>query len=86
MRLQIEWTGKSYTDQIDNLSAAYRAAESVFDIDIDGQTVYKLHQLDTAEGRTDTAACEIWNKAEAAFANVAFSEWAEWPENWLLTA
>ena len=60
----IEWTGKSYTDQIDNLSEALEAAE--FHIEKRGYTRETLME------------------AEDIFAEIAFEDWMEVPDNWSL--
>jgi hypothetical protein len=60
----IEWTGRNYEDQIDNLSEALEAAE--FHIEKRGYTRETLME------------------AEDIFAEIAFEDWMEVPDNWSL--
>jgi len=68
MTIDIEWTGKSHTSQIDYLDLAFAAARAAW--------------------INAPASSELYDKislAEAAFANVAFSDWSDEPDNWSLT-
>jgi len=60
----IEWTGKSYTDQIDNLSEALAEADNYIE----------------KHGYTRETLME----AENIFAEIAFEDWVEEPDNWTL--
>lgn len=74
MRLDIYWTGKSYTNQIDNLDAAYDAAYAYArenDINLTA-ALLAYRQCNDAE----------WNAIESAFAEVAFEGWHTVPDGW----
>lgn len=60
----IEWTGRNYEDQIDNLSEALDAADSHIE----------------KRGYTRETLME----AENIFAEIAFEDWMEEPDNWTL--
>lgn len=60
----IEWTGRNYEDQIDNLSEALDAADSHIE----------------KRGYTRETLME----AEGIFAEIAFEDWVEEPDNWTL--
>lgn len=60
----IEWTGRNYEDQIDDLSKALAEAEN--HIEKHGYTRETLME------------------AENIFAEIAFEDWMEEPDNWTL--
>lgn len=68
MQIDIEWTGKSYTDEIDYLDLAFAAARAAF-----------------VNASKSTELPDKISLAEEAFAQVAFSNWSDEPDNWCLT-
>lgn len=86
--INIEWTGKSYTEQIENLSEALDAAAA--HIERKGHKPEPLYagilKARNGEAEEEVAAIDLWADAETAFAKIAFKEWMVWPDGWTLTA
>lgn len=86
MTLDIEWTGKSYSDQIDSLSGALNLTEHYIRqiANCDLQCLYKKTLAEADNGDDKGPASLLWLNAESFFAEIAFSEWHTMPDNWSL--
>lgn len=84
--LDIEWTGASYTDEIENISKALDKTERFLKnkTDLDLEIVYQNMIIEIDEGINDGPFYDLWLDAEHYFAQIAFEGWSSVPENWSL--
>lgn len=84
--LDIEWTGASYTDEIDNLEDALDRTErfirSKTDLDLD--VFYEKMLMEIDDNIDNGPFYDLWLDAEHYFAQIAFEGWSSVPENWSL--
>lgn len=84
--LDIEFTGASYTDEIENLSKVLDKTERFLKnkTDLDLEIVYQNVIIEIDEGIDDGPFYDLWIDAEHYFAEIAFEGWVSVPENWSL--
>lgn len=87
MALGLEWTGKSFSDKIDDLKKALDATETFLrKADYEPDTLYRMVLIEAENNNQIGPATSAWLKAELFFSELAFSNWHTIPDNWSLTA
>ena len=84
--LDIEWSGASYTDEIENISKALDKTERFLKnkTDLDLEIVYQNMIIEIDEGIDAGPFYDLWLDAEHYFSEIAFEGWSSVPENWSL--
>ncbi len=84
--LDIQWSGRSYSDQIENLDAALSAASDF--ITSKGELPSKVYGdvLSACEEDGEAPVMDLWTEAERVFAAIAFEGWMTEPDGWSLVA
>ena len=84
--IDIEWTGTSYENKIDNLNDALdqteRWIESKTDLDLD--VFYEKMLLEIDDNIDNGPFCTLWIEAEHCFSKIAFKGWLSVPDNFSL--
>ncbi len=84
--LDIEWTGASYTDEIDNLEDALDRTErfirSKTDLDLD--VFYEKMLMEIDDNIDNGPFYDLWLDAEHYFSKIAFKGWLSVPVNFSL--
>jgi len=84
--LDIEWTGASYTDEIENISKALDKTERFLKnkTGLDLKLFYEAVLAEIDDNMDNGPFCDLWIDAEHYFAEIAFEDWASVPENFSL--
>jgi len=87
MSLGLEWTGRVFSDKIDELAHALDVVET--HLRQCGHEPAELYRKVLAESENNHQigpATSAWLEAEMLFADIAFMGWHTVPDNWSLTA
>jgi|11_taG_2_1085331.scaffolds.fasta_scaffold146414_2 hypothetical protein len=84
--LDIEWSGTSHTDEIDNIKHALDQTECFLkkNTHLDLGVFYEALLSEIDEGVDSGPFCELWIEAEHYFSKIAFEGWSSVPDNWSL--
>ena len=87
MSLGIEWSGKSFSDDIEQLNVALDATETFLrKSDYEPDALYRAMLIEAENNNQIGPATSAWLKAELYFSKIAFADWHTTPDNWSLTA
>ena len=84
--LDIEWTGTSYSDEVDNLEGALYQTERFIKsrTDLDLGVFYEAMLVEIDDNIDNGPFCTLWTEAEHYFSELAFEGWISKPVHFSL--